>query len=182
MPIRLDRAGRSAEPPRTSLAESSNEAGSPIVASTLTVRRAERRGRRGFLLEETMMVATRSIEESQAAARTSSNSLATEVGQWLSREGQLVVVLAVFAVVVLVRLDHVLFSDSWLALVSGREIPHHGLPGRDSLTVWTAGARWVDQQWLAQLVLYAVVRAGGIGLALLLHAAVVVGGLAAAAY
>jgi hypothetical protein len=54
--------------------------------------------------------------------------------------------------------------DTWLALVDGRLIAQHGLPHVDHLTVWTAGVRWVDQQWLAQLGLYELVRAGGMKL------------------
>jgi hypothetical protein len=49
-------------------------------------------------------------------------------------------------------------SDSWLALVGGREIAEHGLPLRDHLAAVTAGRRWADQQWLAQLGLYGLYR------------------------
>jgi hypothetical protein len=74
--------------------------------------------------------------------------------------------------------------DTWLALVDGRWIAQHGLPHVDHLTVWTAGVRWVDQQWLAQLGLYELVRAGGMKLAvaavLALDALAVVGAATAA--
>ena len=56
-----------------------------------------------------------------------------------------------------------LTQDFWLALDSGREIAHHGLPSADHLTVMASGHRWVDQQWLAQLFLYEIARIGGIG-------------------
>jgi len=49
-------------------------------------------------------------------------------------------------------------SDSWLALVGGREIAQHGLPMRDHLATVTAARRWADQQWLAQLGLYELQR------------------------
>jgi len=49
-------------------------------------------------------------------------------------------------------------SDSWLALVGGREIVEHGLPVRDHLATVTAGRRWADQQWLGQLGLYGLYR------------------------
>ena len=55
-------------------------------------------------------------------------------------------------------------SDTWLALVSGREIVQHGLPSTEHLTSLAAGHQWVDQQWLGQLVLYAAARVGGTGL------------------
>jgi hypothetical protein len=56
-------------------------------------------------------------------------------------------------------------QDFWLALVSGREIAQHGLPHVDHLTVMASGHRWVDQQWLAQLILYEAARLGGVGAA-----------------
>jgi hypothetical protein len=77
--------------------------------------------------------------------------------------------LAVAAPVALLAIGLAAFSpelltqDFWLALVSGREIAHHGLPSADHLTVMASGHRWVDQQWLAQLFLYEVARIGGIG-------------------
>ena len=59
---------------------------------------------------------------------------------------------------------NILVPDTWVGLVSGREIAHHGLPTVEHLTVLGQGNRWVDQQWLAQLGLYAAERAGGVGL------------------
>lgn len=93
----------------------------------------------------------------------------------------MVVAVAAFALILLVVLRHALVLDGWMALVSGREIVRHGLPSHDSLTVWADGRRWIDQQWLAQTAFYALVRAGGIKLALFVHAALAVGGLALAA-
>jgi hypothetical protein len=55
-------------------------------------------------------------------------------------------------------------QDTWLALADGREIAGHGLPHADHMTVWTEGARWIDQQWLAHLLFYGVSHAGGIRL------------------
>ena len=55
-----------------------------------------------------------------------------------------------------------LVQDSYLALVSGREVALHGLPQHDALTIWTLGARWIDQQWLGQLFYYGLARVGGI--------------------
>src|SRR5207302_10319557 len=51
-------------------------------------------------------------------------------------------------------------QDFWLALVSGREVAEHGLPHVDYLTVMASGHHWVDQQWLAQLVLFELGRIG----------------------
>ena len=55
-------------------------------------------------------------------------------------------------------------GDTWMSLVSGREIVDHGLPHVDHLTIYGAGKTWTDQQWLAHLVLYGSERLGGFGL------------------
>jgi hypothetical protein len=55
-------------------------------------------------------------------------------------------------------------QDSWASFVAGREIVQHGLPHTDPLTVMAGGREWVDQQWLAQLILYGVVGVGGVAL------------------
>src|SRR6266540_549430 len=85
---------------------------------------------------------------------------------WLGREGLLLLAVAAYALPLLARLQHSLRSDTWLALVAGREIVQHGLPRHDALTAWTLGDRWVDQQWLAQLTLYGLERVGGLRLVL----------------
>jgi hypothetical protein len=92
-----------------------------------------------------------------------------------------VAVVCAFALVILLSLRGALVVDGWMDLVSGRLIAHHGLPSHDSLTVMAHGRRWVDQQWLAQIALYELVRLGGLKLALLVHAALAVGALAAVA-
>ena len=79
--------------------------------------------------------------------------------------------LAVVAPVVLLLVGLAAFApaltiqDFWLALVSGREIAMHGLPTVDHLTVMASGHHWVDQQWLAQFLLYESARIGGVGAA-----------------
>ena len=77
----------------------------------------------------------------------------------LEENGLLVIVLGAFAIVLVLALRKELVVDGWLALVSGRWIAQHGLPSHDTLTVWTHGRRWTDQQWLAQLALYGLWRA-----------------------
>jgi hypothetical protein len=71
---------------------------------------------------------------------------------------------ALLAVVLVGIGRQILVPDTWVALVSGREIAQHGLPRVEHLTVIAQGHRWVDQQWLAQLGLYGVERVGGVGL------------------
>src|SRR4051795_13489435 len=74
------------------------------------------------------------------------------VPQIAEREGLLVLVLAAYAAALLLTATGTA-PDTWLAVVSGREVAH-GLPSVNHLTILAAGARWVDQQWLAQLVFY----------------------------
>jgi hypothetical protein len=81
-------------------------------------------------------------------------------------------------------MPQMLVQDSWLALVSGREIVANGLPHTDTFMVWTQGVQWIDQQWLAQVAFYGIVAVGGVELALLAHVGLLVlafaSGLAAA--
>jgi hypothetical protein len=91
----------------------------------------------------------------------------------VEREASPAVVVAAFAVVLAEGLPKVLSQDGWLALVSGREISRHGLPSADHLTVWSAGERWIDQQWLGHLGIYGLYALGGLRLLLLSHGALV---------
>jgi MFS family permease len=86
--------------------------------------------------------------------------------------------LYLFAVIWLAPFE--LVQDSWLALVAGREVATGGPPERDALTVYTQGSTWVDQQWLAQLVFYAVSVAGGVKAVVLLHVAFLAAAMATA--
>jgi hypothetical protein len=64
-------------------------------------------------------------------------------------------------------------QDSWSSLVVGREIAEHGLPSLEHLTAIPSGRAWVDQQWLAQIVMYGASSAGGLGGLLALHIALI---------
>ena len=66
-------------------------------------------------------------------------------------------------------IPQMLVQDTWLTLVSGREISLHGLPEVDGLTVWARGSTWIDQQWLAQLLFFWTHEVGGIKLVALAH-------------
>jgi hypothetical protein len=101
--------------------------------------------------------------------------------RWLEENGTLVLVVAAFAIVLVLSLRNALDIDGWMALASGREIAQHGLPGHDALAVWTHGHRWIDQQWLAQLTLFELWRLGGLKLALFVHLLFVAGALVGAA-
>ncbi len=92
----------------------------------------------------------------------------------------LVALSAVYAVILLAVLPQMLVQDSWLALVSGREIVTNGLPHTDTFTVWTQGVEWIDQQWLAQVAFYGLFTLGGVELALLAHVGLLVVAFASA--
>ena len=96
------------------------------------------------------------------------------------REALPLAALALQAALVAAVLPFTVVQDTWLALVAGREVAASGLPSADSLTVFATGATWVDQQWLGQLALYGLHALGGLQLALVVHAVVLVGTLAAA--
>jgi hypothetical protein len=94
---------------------------------------------------------------------------------WAARETLIFPVVALFFIGVAGNLPSEIFQDGWLAILGGREIVQHGLPSHDSLTIWTHGREWVDQQWLAQLLFYGLYALGGIKLALSAHVASVAG-------
>lgn len=77
--------------------------------------------------------------------------------------------LALVATLLVVSVPGLLVQDSWLTLVSGREIVHFGLPHADHLTTMAAGRTWIDQQWLAQLLFYGISAVGGLKAVLLLQ-------------
>jgi hypothetical protein len=89
--------------------------------------------------------------------------------EFARREGELIIVFALYAVALVRLTPYELIQDSWLTLVSGREIANHGLPTHDTLTVLSHGVHWVDQQWLAHLVFYELFVFGGIKAVMLLH-------------
>ncbi len=99
---------------------------------------------------------------------------------WLEREALFVAGIAAVAAVILGKIPAHLNQDGWLALVDGRYVAQHGLPHRDTLAVLTHGVRWIDQQWLAQLVIYRLDQIGGLRLYGLVYVALTVGSFALA--
>ena len=95
-------------------------------------------------------------------------------------------VIAVSAVLILclVGIPQHLGQDGWLALTAGRVVAAHGVPQHDYFAYLTHGVRWVDQQWLAQLLMYLVAHVGGLQLLtvtyVLLTGAAFAGAIAAA--
>ena len=70
--------------------------------------------------------------------------------------------------------------DSWLALLTGREVWQHGIPTHETLTALAHGRQWVDQQWLSQLASYGIYRLGGLPLLGIANVGLIVTGFAGA--
>ena len=90
---------------------------------------------------------------------------------WTNNEAVLFPIVGLFVLGLLGNMPGELLSDTWLVILGGREIVHHGLPHHDTLAIWTHGREWVDQQWLAQLIFYGLYALGGVKLALAGHVA-----------
>src|SRR6266480_4761613 len=88
----------------------------------------------------------------------------------LEHEAFLIVLFAIYLVGVTRFMPGEIASDTWMTLLYGREVAHHGLPHHDALTIWAHGRTWVDQQWLGQLIYYGVYAIGGIRAMLALNA------------
>ena len=80
-------------------------------------------------------------------------------------EAPLIIAVACSAAVLFGHLATQFAADSWLNLVSGREIVDHGLPRHDVLAVVSRGHEWIDQQWLAHVFYYGAYLVGGLSLA-----------------
>ena len=78
------------------------------------------------------------------------------------RDGLLVVVVATWTAALLAVMPLMIVQDSWLSFVDGRLIARSWLPHADTLTLWTLGRHWIDQQWAAHLLLYELVMRGGL--------------------
>ena len=96
----------------------------------------------------------------------------------LELDGLVVTVIALDAAVLALFAPTMLVQDSWLSFVDGRLIARSWLPHTDTLTHWTLGRSWVDQQWGAHLVLYEIVAHAGLVTALALGLVCIVSALA----
>jgi hypothetical protein len=88
---------------------------------------------------------------------------------WTNNEAVLFPIVGLFVLGLLGNMPGELLSDTWLVILGGREVVQHGLPHHDTLTLWSHGRTWVDQQWLGQLFFYGLYALGGIKLALAGH-------------
>lgn len=89
-------------------------------------------------------------------------------------EGVPILIIGLFMAIVFANLGFFVTGDTWLALVSGREVATYGLPHTDTLTLLSNGERWVNQQWLGQVILYGIHSLGGLELLALTHAVLVI--------
>jgi len=92
-----------------------------------------------------------------------------------------IVVIAIWTSLLLVTMPFLVGQDTFLAFVDGRLVAQHGLPHADTLTYWSLGRPWTDQQWGAHLALYELARLGGVRLAAVVGVACVACALAIAA-
>jgi hypothetical protein len=107
------------------------------------------------------------------------------MSEWLARMGVdtlLAAVVLVLFVVVLTEVPADFINDSWLALVTGRDVWQHGIPHQETLTALSLGHTWIDQQWLSQAASYAVYLLGGFGLLGLVNAVLLVGSVGGAVF
>jgi hypothetical protein len=116
-------------------------------------------------------VAARRIDLNGAHARPGLARLAEAI----DRNVFLVLVIAAAGLVRVGFLGLGIGSDTWYTLLGGRLVSESWLPHADGLTLLTHGREWVDEQWLAQLVLYGLWRAGGWPLALIVQLAAFLG-------
>jgi hypothetical protein len=105
-----------------------------------------------------------------AAPSARVSSLVSRIEEFLRAEGLLVGLVAVVAGISLTRLAREVTQDTWLSLLGGRVIAHSGLHP-DSLTYFSKGMPWIDQQWLAHVLLYGIYSLGGLVLVCLVGVA-----------
>jgi hypothetical protein len=99
---------------------------------------------------------------------------------WLEARAMFVIAVSLVLVMSLVGIPNHLSQDGWLALISGRSIAAHGIPHHDYFSALSHGVRWVDQQWLAQLLMYEIEHVGGLPLLCVLYMVLTVGAFAGA--
>ena len=99
---------------------------------------------------------------------------------WVKARAMFVIAVSAVLIISLLGIPKHLSQDGWLALIAGRTIAAHGIPQHDYFASLTHGVRWVDQQWLAQLIMYEVAHLGGLQLLCVVYVLVAVGAFGAA--
>jgi hypothetical protein len=93
------------------------------------------------------------------------SDVVASVTRSLHENAPLIMGCAFFAAALFVFFGTQVAADTWLNVMGGREIVQHGLPHHDQVALVTQGRPWIDQQWLANLALYALYSVGGMSLA-----------------
>jgi len=88
-------------------------------------------------------------------------SSAARARDWVEARALFIVAVSAVLILTLAGIPQHLAQDGWLALVAGRLVAAHGVPHYDYFTVMAYGDHWVDQQWLAQFLMYELQRLGG---------------------
>ena len=83
---------------------------------------------------------------------------------WVEARALFIVAVCAVVILSLAGIPNHFSQDGWLALIAGRDIAAHGIPQHDFFTHMAFGVRWIDQQWLAQLLMYEIQRVGGLQL------------------
>jgi hypothetical protein len=99
----------------------------------------------------------------------------------LERDALSIAIVATWTALLALSMPKLIVQDTWLAFVDGRLIARDGLPHVDTLTFWSLGRPWTDQQWGAHLVLYELAHHGGVRAAVVFGIACVVSSLLIAA-
>jgi hypothetical protein len=86
------------------------------------------------------------------------------LGIWAEARALFIVAVSAVVILSLAGIPNHFSQDGWLALIAGRDIAAHGIPQHDFFTHMAYGVRWIDQQWLAQLLMYEIERVGGLQL------------------
>lgn len=94
------------------------------------------------------------------------------IAAWVRARAMFVIAIGAVLIISLLAIPLHLSQDGWLALIAGRIVAAHGIPQHDYFSHMTYGARWVDQQWLAQLLMYELQRLGGLQLMTVLYVAI----------
>lgn len=102
--------------------------------------------------------------------------------EFFQSEYPIIVLISLFAIISAWLLPARMTQDGWLSLLGGREVIQHGLPNIDTLTYWTAGKHWIDQQWLAQVLSYGAFKTGGVRFFLFCNFALVISSIMLAVY
>jgi len=111
-------------------------------------------------------------------AETATASSPKPAARWTADARYWLLAVVSLALACSVMFGRYLFWDTFYDLYAGRYIVRHGIPRTNVLTVASAGARWVDQQWLAHVLYYGAWAAGGYRLVAALSAVAITAGFA----